>query len=487
MTLAARLRLQGLGREEETWAARVVEFLFPAEVRSGGVWWWAVVAVVGLKVLVGPWLASGDTLAIYRFVTGWLEAGLRNPWDHLARVDPVLAHNEPPPFPYPPGMLVILGVGRAPTYLLGLTSGVYSPWAGFPLKWMMVGFDLVCGGVVYRLCREMLPAKQGGARAAYLLWALSPVSLYVTYLQGQFDIVPVTLTAVFLLCLLRRQYALAWGTWVLACGVKHYAVPLGAVGLLAMLSDGRTCWSRRAAWTAAGVAAGLAVVGPLYAAFWHSAEFQSKVIHYHEGERVWIPTWQYINGILWVYLVPAYVAVCIGMLVADEDAVASRCARLAMLLLMGFSTVIIPMPGWYLWSLPFACVVLSRVRRGWVLMALTGGAYLAYFCYFKWTVLWQLAMWWKRGWPLHVSPEDVVLAKSGPEAAARLGNLLFSLLTGLQVAMIIRTLFFRAGPTMAREAGAEAWEPAEASEAPTEARGDRSPRGSASTPTSVGA
>lgn len=395
---------------------------------------YAIGALLLVKLVLAVCICTGDTAAIYRVTTFWLECGLRNPWDYIAAIDPAAAQFQPPPFPYPPFMLVVLGAARTCTYVLGFTSDTFTPLAGLSFKLVPYLCDIATGTLLFHIARRAGQSNQTGRRAL-LLWHASLVLLYGMYLQGQFDIIPTCLTVLAIYLLLGNRPLTAACVLALSVACKHYSLVLFCPLMIWILKDtSRSIPVRLATVAGCGIILALVLV-PLYAPFVTSHEFETKVLDNPEGQRVWIPTYAVVEGALWIYLCPFIVAVIALLAWAARHRAVNLIATCFALLVI-FTTIVAPMPGWYVWNLPFAVLLAAMVPGGMLIVSCYGLAYFAYFCLFESTVLRQLCTWYSWQWPLRETPFAVISREHSVVKALRICNTCFTLLVAGQVALL---------------------------------------------------
>ncbi len=415
---------------------RMLEFFLPSEISTGR----RLVAVgfallVLLKVAAAIFLATGDLLAFYRFATTWLDSGMGDAWRYYEQFDPVGASHVPPTFPYPPGMLLFVGLLRLPTYLLGFTAIEYSPLAGLPLGLARCVLDLATASLLWRIGGQL---GLGARLRATLFWGwhLSLIALLGTFIKSHIDIAAVFLTVLSLHLLLRQSFLFSGVLLSIAVATKHYPLILFAPWTIYVLRAPGLSVRRRAA-VLAGFAAGLAcVVALLYLPFLHSQPFAKMVLLSEESARVWYSTYSYIQGHLWVYLT---VVACGTILFLAWTATGDPRRMLVVTsasLLMVLTTLVIPQSIWHLWNAPFAVLACALIPRGWWLFMFYGLAHGSYFIYYKWSPLYQLAMYHRSGWPMKTSPWQLLSDAAGNASADKLEMILFSLLLASQLAIL---------------------------------------------------
>lgn len=109
-----------------------------------------------------------------------------------------------------------------------------SIWGIWLLKLPYLFFDLFLGLLLFRLVEEKKKVLTLG------LWMFNPVSLYATYMMGQFDIIPAFFT-VFSFYLVAKN-RLKWAAFVLGFGVAFKLYPVFLLIPLVIL--GKTYWEK---------------------------------------------------------------------------------------------------------------------------------------------------------------------------------------------------------------------------------------------------
>lgn len=383
--------------------------------------------LLACKFILRILFCSGDEKAIFKFVTLWFESGLGNPWDYAVSVDPVFANYHPPPFPYPPWMLYILAVPRGVTYLLGWQDELYSPLAGLPLSCFLVALDAICGAALVGIAARFGWSRRG---QFWLFWGwhLSLVSLYATYLQTQFDIIPVCLTVLFFWAALARRYRAATLALLLAILTKSYPLLLVVVYAAMVLADDALDWRGRLRLGLEFIGFGLLLAAAAYLPFLGSAKFAKDVLENDEKLRVYFVTLRMGVDYLHVLVVPAWYVVTALLLFSSPAREPERLARFTYALLVPFVCLMPPMPMWYLWAHPFFLLSLGGLQRGWLVYLLVVGAYFGYHALFDHSALTQLMAYCEFGLPFKVSFVRVLerLLEDDPAMPRRLLHILYT-------------------------------------------------------------
>lgn len=118
-------------------------------------------------------------------------------------------------------------------WFMGLLNLLFSTNFGL-LKLGYLIFDVLLGFLLYRL----VDPKKG--IFTFSLWMFNPVSLYATYMMGQFDIIPTffTVLAVYLVV----KHRLSWAALALGGGIAFKLYPIFLIFPLLIL--GKTIWDK---------------------------------------------------------------------------------------------------------------------------------------------------------------------------------------------------------------------------------------------------
>jgi uridine kinase len=318
--------------------------------------------VLLLKLAAGSLFASKVLTDWFApFVDYFVRSGFANPWEHFYQLGQTKA------FPYPPGML----------YVMSLPRLLASPWLGAAtgIGWaqlLLMRLPLLLGDIaIYSVLGMWFRDRLSIVRLWY--WC-SPIVFYVCYFHGQLDMIPTALFLLSLYLLEQRRHLGAMLLFGLALSTKSHlwiALPFLLVYLHGRIEPARLAGL---ALVAVGMAALLA------APYYFDPSFGAMVLHNEEQSWVFnlaVPLGKWDTAFL---LCPAAL-----LLVFAKYAVYPRQNWDLTLLFLGlafsvFVVLVPPMPGWYLWSLPFIIYYFCRFQRSpaTVLMLLSA-SYLAYF------------------------------------------------------------------------------------------------------------
>lgn len=294
-----------------------------------------IVAILIVKILCMGLFSSDYQNALFmRFIYGFLEQITAGNW-----VNPYeLFRDSPQLFPYPPAMLAIESAGGLISYPVGNIV-----LKNILFKLPNLAFD--CLGMWY--LTRMFPNHRKYIVALYFA---SPIVLYSTYMHGQLDIIPTTLLlgAIFYLTSPRKNSRVKYVLLLaLALACKFHI--LAVVPILFLYVAKRDGWRRAAAEMAVVFALVILCVAPLWGEGFRTSvllnneqSILTKITLDYTSVKIFIP----IMAVVLVYLR----TFTINRL--NKDLLYSLCG-----ILFGVFLVLIPpMPGWYVWIVPFVTV-----------------------------------------------------------------------------------------------------------------------------------
>lgn len=220
------------------------DFLCPAGL--------AKVLLVGLAVrlLIAPWTyCPFDTYPFYSASVDML-AGM-GMYGHAV-------------FSYPPGFgfvlypfMYLLSLFQDPSLFgsfqpgmveVGAVTGMINPFVAAPafnlaLKAPLIIGDLLTAAVLYLLMRDW--KGEGAGRAAYALWFLNPLVIWISAVVGQFDVLAVLCTVVAVHLFLGDRFALAGLALGAGALLKIYPIYLALLFLAFLVADRRASGRER--------------------------------------------------------------------------------------------------------------------------------------------------------------------------------------------------------------------------------------------------
>ena len=250
-------------------------------------------------------------------------------------------------FPYGPLMLVWFG------FFGLLTSWLPVPWA--------VQLGMALGVLVADLLITWLLLRTGGSRPgrAVVLAAVSPIVVYAAYVHGQLDLVPTLLMFASVLAFRRRQWSAAGVAAGLAIAVKASSVLIIPFAVLFLLRNSRY----RAALVPylTGLLPGLVLLA-LPAV---SGGYREMVL----GTPTFGAAVDYVITLgpgLQLVLLPVVYAALLAVLWRFRRANPDLVFTVTAVALAAVALLTPASPGWFLWSVPFLAVIAAgtgpRVR-----------------------------------------------------------------------------------------------------------------------------
>lgn len=288
-------------------------------------------------------------------LNGW------NPYNRLL--------SEPSLFPYPPVMLLVESIGGG-LVRIAATDSIF--WNNVLFKLPTLLFD--CLGC-YWLTR-MFPEKR---KYIAVLYFASPVILYAAYMHGQLDLIPTVLFvgALYYLRQLDRSKKVLFPL-MLALAVTSKLHILAALPIvffyLAKREDAVTIIKL--------MGTTILFTAMIMLPFWNKG-FLNGVIFTKEQTvltKVFLP---YVNVKLYMPVLAVGFVYLKAFSIAkmNRDLLYSFCG----ILFAVFLTMIPPMPGWYIWIVPFAAIFFIDIRqekyKSLMIYAMLNFAYLLYFMF----------------------------------------------------------------------------------------------------------
>jgi uncharacterized membrane protein len=102
------------------------------------------------------------------------------------------------------------------------------------LKLPYLIFDLLLGFLLYKMVE---PRK---ALLAFGIWVFNPISLYATYMMGQFDIIPAFFSVLSVYFALKNR--LTWATLALGTAIAFKLYPIFLI--IPLITFGKNYWER---------------------------------------------------------------------------------------------------------------------------------------------------------------------------------------------------------------------------------------------------
>ena len=291
---------------------------------------WAGIAIrVGLSVIFPAEII--DTLFL-PFLTFAAENGWYQAYDIFAQ------KGAPEPFPYPLMMFWIFYIPINTLLALGVDNPVYLSIA---MRMVLLFFDFVILVILSTWLRNF------SLKSVMILYWLSPLLLYISYIHGQLDVIPIAFLIAAFYFLFRDRTGTAGLFLAIAICCKTHtiiALPLFIVYFL----------KNRAPVSEVGKFLGVLVVGVSAIMLWggQSAGFVQMIFQNTIQQRIFLPRIEF-GGTASFLILPAIYFVTLMMALRfvriNRDALMTFVA----FVLIAITLCLSPMPGWYFWFMPF--------------------------------------------------------------------------------------------------------------------------------------
>lgn len=297
--------------------------VFKLEILKNQVFWIGFALKIALSFLfAGKFLKE----AFIPFVTYFFQSGFSNPYEFFYSAGAAEA------FPYPPFMLYYLGV------LGGFASNLSPFFIRIPLLLADIGILLVLSRLL-----------KGKATKILKYYWLSPVLIYITYIHGQLDVVPIAFLLVSSYLLFKKKNILSALVLGLGIAAKTNLVLVIPFYILYVWKNNN---EKKLAKLAVPALITLLVFFVLNLPYIDSDAYLKMVYANREQPKIWNAGFS-MMGTLNYYIIPSMYLILL--------ATATRFKRISkdlFLIFIGFSFSVLlifipPQPGWYFWILPF--------------------------------------------------------------------------------------------------------------------------------------
>lgn len=292
-------------------------------------------------ILMGIFSSDYQNKLFMKFIYGFLErlfsGELINPYERFSQ--------EAALFPYPPGMFVIECFGGALSFLA--KGSLF--WANVLFKLPNLFFD--CLGMYFLV--SLFPGKR---RYVAVLYFASPIIVYSSYMHGQLDIIPTTLLMGALLYLTssRKQDDKKYIVLLALSMLCKFHI-LAVLPILFLFIAKRCEWRKAVILTALP----MLIVALCIIPFWGDGFLNNVLLNNEQsvlakvyidiiGIRIYVP----ILAVVLIYLN----MFTIGKI--NRDLLYSLCG----ILFSVFLTLVPPMPGWYVWIVPFITIFFIHIK-----------------------------------------------------------------------------------------------------------------------------
>jgi uridine kinase/Gpi18-like mannosyltransferase len=289
-----------------------------------------------LKVICSVLFASNYLTHLFApFVNYFVSQG-SDPYVYFIR------HNQSNAFPYPALMLYILAVPRwllSPFFSGDFNRISYLDIFTIRLSVLAADFTILC---------VLLRWLKGNYRKVLLFYWFSPVLIYINYIHGQLDAIPIALLFCSIYFLFKDRFF--WASLFMALAVSAKTNILIVLPFYVIYAWRARYFPKRV--FIAGLAAIPVIFVIINAPFIFSSEFIQMVFQNSEQGKVYNAFYD-LGGSIKFYFIPA---AYFGLIIQFLNFKAYD--RNIFLIFLGFSFGILtlfipPMQGWYYWIMPF--------------------------------------------------------------------------------------------------------------------------------------
>ncbi|NLG05178.1 MAG: uridine kinase [Clostridia bacterium] len=315
-------------------------------------------------------------------------------------------------FPYPTIMLLIESIGWILKHLFAGNSVFLS---NLLFKLPLCFFDLLCMFMLIKL----YPKQR---KRLALIYYTSPIILYSVYMHGQLDIIPIAFLMVSIYCLVQNRKKMDYAfVFFLAASIMTKQHILAVVPILLM-----DYYKKRSVKESILITCLLGILTLGFALPFWGEGFVGIVLFNREQTAITDVFLSYSDIKLYI---PVLAVILIFLKVMclrnmNKDLLLSFCG----ITFFVFLAFVSPMPGWFVWIVPFSCIIFSNsqlIQRStyYISYYIFHLTYLIYFIVFHKTEFVDLSF---LGMPL----SDLKIENS------TLTNLSFTVLAGLMFFLI---------------------------------------------------
>ncbi len=295
--------------------------------------------------------------AFIPFVTYFWDSGFKDPYEYFMNAGMTDA------FPYPPLML----------YILGFFGGFLSDISPFFIRIPLLLADIAILTVLSRLLK-------GNETKLLLFYWLSPVLIYINYMHGQFDVIPICLLLISLYAICKRKLFISAVILGLGIATKTnliLAIPFYFLFIWHNNNEQRI----RKIVTLAFIT--LLTFFLMNLPYLDSPSFIKMVYQNEEQARVWDASISMMDRLNY-FIIPS-----VYLILLAAAARFKNIGKDLFLIFIGFSFSVLlifipPQPGWYFWILPFFFYYTIREKkRTFFPITALQLAFLLYFFFIK--------------------------------------------------------------------------------------------------------
>lgn len=320
-----------------------------------------IFGVALLKLLLMANFTSDYTEKLFMpFVNNFLANPLLNPYEDFLQNNGFVA------FPYPPLMLLIEGLGAYICRLMEIDGAL----ASMSFNLSMLVFDLM--GMIFLM--ELYPKQR---KYIGVLYFASPIIMYAAYMHGQLDLIPTSLLlgAIYYLFSNNKYGDILFAVFLAAAILTKLHI-LAVVPLFMIY-----LWNKGEYAKLRNLALALVLAICLLLPFSESSYFWQSILFNNEQALLSKVFVQFVDRHLYLPIFAiAIIYIHIFMLRnINKDLFISLCGMIFAV----FLALIPPMPGWYIWIVPFITVFFivgaNNKHKNLYLYGMLNILYLTYF------------------------------------------------------------------------------------------------------------
>lgn len=320
-----------------------------------------------LKILLATFFASDYLTKLFiPFVNYFFDSGFANPYKFF------FENHNTKIFPYPALMLYLMSLPRI--IFAGLIDfNLINSLTILTIRIPILVADFVILMVLTHLIKNHV-------KKILILYWLSPVLIYINYLHGQLDVLPISMVFVSLYFLFKNQFYIASILIGLAMATKTNIIILVPLYLIYLYNHKTIKFSQLLLNFVIIILVNILI----NLQFLSSIEFVQMVFHNSEQLKIFDINYLFPSGHKLFFIPLFYILIlfyCLRLKTFSRD---------VYLMFLGFSfglftLLIIPMQGWYYWILPFfAYFYIKRFSvKNIIPFYLLQLSYLAYFLIIK--------------------------------------------------------------------------------------------------------
>ena len=317
-----------------------------------------------VKLILSCTLASGFMTTLFApFVNYFVSGGFENPYQYF------ISHGNGNEFPYPPLMLYILSLPRI--ILSPLFTNEFAHVSNLDIFIYRIPVLLSDFIILLILLRWL---KTNHKKVLLYYW-MSPILLYINYIHGQLDAIPIALAMIGLYFLFKDKFVLAAAFITLAICTKTNIFIIFPFVLIYIYRENKIKASH--IWKSVVVA--LSIIVLMYFPYVTNPAFIQMVLKNSEQSKIFLTSYVF-SPHMYFYFIPA---AFLCLLIRAASFRFMNKDLLLMFLAFSFSIITIlipPMQGWYYWILPFFIYFLIKQHeKSLLLFSLLNFFYFLYF------------------------------------------------------------------------------------------------------------